>query len=181
MSQGVPPRTSESATPNVGNGPIKETKRGIVKQAVKDRIPPSSPFQLRRPVGNITLPNKGMGGPGPTQPTDPSAGGILSNPMVGGMGSTAYAINGSNLGPTMGQNQGTNQNQAPIDLNPTNLPQNLKKNNIPLNPDLTPQPPDATKQPQTFLPGKSRVKPKSSVSNSIVKKMLKSISNRKTN
>ena len=57
VSQGVPPRTVESATPNVGNGPIKEKHKGIIKQAVKAKIPPSSPSQMRRPVGEITRPD----------------------------------------------------------------------------------------------------------------------------
>ena len=55
VSQGVPPRTVESATPNV-QGSLKEKKRGIIKNSVKGKFPPSTPSELRRPVGEITKP-----------------------------------------------------------------------------------------------------------------------------
>lgn len=62
VSQGVPPRTSESATPNV-QGKQKETKKGIIKNAVRSKIPPSSPSEIRRPVGEITKPDYWKGYP----------------------------------------------------------------------------------------------------------------------
>ena len=63
VSQGVPPRTPESATPNVGTF-AKDKKKGIVKKIVKDHIPPGSPSQNRRPVGEITKPDDWKSLPG---------------------------------------------------------------------------------------------------------------------
>jgi hypothetical protein len=58
VSQGVPPRTVESATPNLDkDGSLKEKKSGIIKSNVRKKIPPSSPSVERRPVGEITKPD----------------------------------------------------------------------------------------------------------------------------
>lgn len=56
VSQGVPPRTPDSATPNT-QGLVRDKKIGIIKNVIKKKIPPSSPSELRRPVGEITKPN----------------------------------------------------------------------------------------------------------------------------
>ena len=57
ISQGVPPRTSADATPGLDKkGELKFEKRGIIKVAVKAKIPPSSDSRNRRPVGEITKP-----------------------------------------------------------------------------------------------------------------------------
>jgi len=58
VSQGVPPRTSASATPLVQDGKdVKDKKKGILKNVTRGKIPPSSPSQERRPVGEITKPS----------------------------------------------------------------------------------------------------------------------------
>lgn len=56
ISQGMPPRTPESATPQV-QGTVKEKKKGILKNVTRGKIPPATPSELRRPVGEITKPN----------------------------------------------------------------------------------------------------------------------------
>lgn len=56
VSQGVPPRTPESSTPMYPE-PRSKTRIGIVREAVKKQIPPSSPSEERRPVGEITKPD----------------------------------------------------------------------------------------------------------------------------
>lgn len=55
VSQGVPPRTPESATPQV-QGEVKDRKMGILKNVVKGKVPKGSPSEMIRPVGEITKP-----------------------------------------------------------------------------------------------------------------------------
>ena len=62
ISQGVPPRTSESATPMVQNS-VQDKKKGVLKNITRGKIPPSSPSEERRPVGEITKPNDWKGLP----------------------------------------------------------------------------------------------------------------------
>lgn len=116
------------------------------------------------------LKKRGKGGPGdlgdPTQ--------MKSSDMFYSLpGMAANGVKPSGMGNMIDQNFGTNQNQDVIDPNPRNLPQNVKQNDIPSKPDLSPQPPDMGKQKENYLPGKSRVKP--SFSGSIVKKMLSKV------
>lgn len=56
VSQGVPPRTPEDATPRLEkDGIIKESKKNILNKVMKG-FPKSSDPKLRRRVGEITKP-----------------------------------------------------------------------------------------------------------------------------